>query len=30
MDTGWGSLKNDEIVVYNEDQVNLKYLVEVR
>ena len=30
MDTGWGNLKNDEIVVYNEEQVNLKYLIEVR
>lgn len=30
MDTGWGALRNDEITVYNEEQVNLKYLIEVR
>ena len=30
MDTGWWPLKNDEIVVYNEEQVNLKYLVELK
>lgn len=30
MNTGWGALRNDEITVYNEEQVNLKYLIEVR
>ena len=33
MDTGWNGgwkLQNDEIVVYNEEQINLKYLIEVR
>lgn len=30
MNTGWGSLKNDEIVVYKEDQVTCNYLVELR
>lgn len=28
MDTGWGRLRNDEIVVYKEDQVTIEYLVE--
>lgn len=30
MNTGWGALKNDEIVVYKEDQVTCNYLVELR
>ena len=29
MDTGWSSLKADEIVVYREDQVMPVYLVEI-
>ena len=29
MDTGWSSLKADEIVVYREDQIMPKYLVEI-
>lgn len=29
MNTGWGSLKNDEIVVYKEDQITCNYLVEL-
>ena len=28
MDTGWGGLRNDEIVVYKEEQATIKYLVE--
>lgn len=28
MDTGWGRLRNDEIVVYREEQATIKYLVE--
>lgn len=27
---GWGTLQNDEIIVYKEEQMNAKYLVEVR
>lgn len=27
--TGWGTLQNDEIVVYKEDQCTIKYLVEI-
>lgn len=29
MNTGWGSLRNDEIVVYKEDQITCNYLVEL-
>jgi hypothetical protein len=29
MDTGWSSLKADEIVVYREEQVMPVYLVEI-
>ena len=29
MNTGWGSLQNDEIVVYKEDQITCNYLVEL-
>lgn len=25
---GWGGLRNDEIVVYKEEQATIKYLVE--
>ena len=27
--TGWGTLQNDEIIVYKEDQCTIKYLVEI-
>lgn len=30
MNTGWGSLQNDEIVVYKEDQITCNYLVELK
>lgn len=28
-DTGWGTLQNDEIVIYKEEQCTIKYLVEI-
>lgn len=30
LDTGWWPLKNDEIVVFKEEQTNLKYLIELK